>query len=297
MTLAAASWTPGRARVAVVMIALNEGHNMEAVLANLRGWADQVFLVDSYSSDDTIDIALRHGVEVVQRRFRNFGDQWNFALTQLPITAPWTMKLDPDERLTDSLKSDIERTIARDDIVGIRVLLRLWFMGQALPVTLSMLRLWRTGACTFSAVAVNEHPLVQGQVVDVPGELEHRDSPNLEHWLDKQNRYSTAEAELRYRGAALALEPRLFGSRLQRRMWLKRYFWRMPGRYLLLYLHHLLVQGAWKAGRVGRIWARLRTEVFRMQEYKFVEMGLLGAAPPAQPRRSGEPDLRVRQCD
>lgn len=295
--MSSSSWTPGRARVAVVMIALNEGHNMEAVLANLRGWAEQVFLVDSYSSDDTVDIALRHGVHVVQRRFRGFGDQWNFALRELPITAAWTMKLDPDERLTETLKAEIERGVARDDIAGIRVLLRLWFMGRALPVTLSMLRLWRSGACTFSAVAVNEHPLVQGKIVDVCGELEHRDSPDLEHWLDKQNRYSTTEAGLRYRGGALALPPRLFGSRLERRMWLKTHFWRIPGRYLLLYLHHLLVQGAWKAGRVGRIWARLRTEVFRMQEYKFFEMESNGAAPVRQSRRDGDPDPRVRQYE
>ena len=90
------------------MISLNEAHNLEAVLQNLAGWAQEVFLVDSYSADDTIDIALKHGVQVVQRRFRGFGDQWNFALRELPITAPWTMKLDPDERLTDELKASIE---------------------------------------------------------------------------------------------------------------------------------------------------------------------------------------------
>lgn len=297
MYMATADWIPGRARVAVVMIALNEGHNMDAVLANLRGWAEQVFLVDSFSCDDTVDIALRHGVEVVQRRFRNFGDQWNFALTRLPITAPWTMKLDPDERLTDALKVDIERATARDDIAGIGLVLRLWFMGRALPVTQTRLRVWRTGACTFSPVAVNEHPLVPGKILDVRGELEHRDSPSLEHWLDKQNRYSTAEAALRYQGDALALAPRLFGAPLQRRMWLKRHFWRVPGRYLLLFLHHLLILGAWKAGRVGRIWARLRAEVFRMQEYKFVEMTLLGEVPTRQSRRLGDPDPRVRQFE
>ena len=86
------------------MITLNEGHNMAAVLENLRGWAQEVFIVDSYSKDDTVDIALKHGAHVVQRQFRGFGDQWNFAMSQLPITAPWTMKLDPDERLTDALK-------------------------------------------------------------------------------------------------------------------------------------------------------------------------------------------------
>ena len=78
-------WRAGTAPVAVVMLSLNEGHNMEAVLQNLAGWAQEVFIVDSFSSDDTIDIALRHGARVVQRRFRAFGDQWNFAL-QLPIS-------------------------------------------------------------------------------------------------------------------------------------------------------------------------------------------------------------------
>src|SRR6202022_3823130 len=92
---------PGCAPIAVVMIALNEAHNMESVLQNLAGWAQEVFLVDSYSSDGTVDVALKHGVHVVQREFRGFGDQWNFALRELPITAPWTMKFDPDERLSE----------------------------------------------------------------------------------------------------------------------------------------------------------------------------------------------------
>jgi len=71
-------WDPGPVPVAVVMISLNEDHNTEAVLRNLNGWAQEVFLVDNYSRDDTVDIALRYGVHVVQRRFRGFGDQWNF---------------------------------------------------------------------------------------------------------------------------------------------------------------------------------------------------------------------------
>src|SRR5437016_75857 len=96
VVLSSSRWPPGSAPVAVVMLALNEGHNMEAVCQNFAGWAQEVFLVDSYSQDDTVDIALRYGVEVVQRRFRGFGDQWNFAMRTLPITAPWTMKLDPD---------------------------------------------------------------------------------------------------------------------------------------------------------------------------------------------------------
>ena len=81
-------WRPGTVPVAVVMITLNEGHNIEAMCRNLAGWAREVLVVDSYSQDETVDIALRHGIHVVQRRFRGFGDQWNFALRSCPLPRP-----------------------------------------------------------------------------------------------------------------------------------------------------------------------------------------------------------------
>ena len=196
-------WKPGSVAVAVVMISLNEAHNMEGVLQNLKGWAQEVFLVDSYSSDSTVDIALGHGVSVVQRLFRGFGDQWNFALRELPITAPWTMKLDPDERLTDRLKMTIAREVTRGEATAIALCRRLWFMGKPLPVKHYLVRVWKTGSCRFSDVLVNEHPIVDGPVRRISGYLDHHDSPDLHHWVDKQNKYSTAEALMHVRGDAL----------------------------------------------------------------------------------------------
>ena len=288
-------WTPGIAPVAVVMISLNEGHNMEAVLANLKGWAQEVFLVDSHSADDTVDIALRHGVHVVQRRFRGFGDQWNFALRELPITAPWTMKLDPDERLSDELKRNLADAMRRGEADGFTMQRRLWFMGRALPVRNDILRVWKTGQCRFSDVLVNEHPLVEGTIAHVAGDIEHHDSPDLEHWLHKQNKYTTAEAVSAWRGDALSVEPRLFGSPLQRRMWLKKNFYRLPCRYVALFLYYWLLQGAWRAGRAGYIWARLRADVMRIIEYKVVEMKLSGRVGGPLVMGNGSPDPRVSQ--
>lgn len=291
-------WPRGAVPVAVVMISLNEAHNMEAVLQNLKGWAQEVFLVDSYSADDTVDIALRHGVHVVQRKFRGFGDQWNFALRELPITSSWTMKLDPDERLTDELKDSIKHLIETNgDHAGIDVSRQLWFMGAMLPVRRLLLRVWRTGQCRFTDVAVNEHPLVSGHIVTALGDLEHRDSPNLDHWVAKQNAYTTAEAVIQFEGRALATKGRLFGTALERRMWLKTHFWKVPGRHHVLFLYHLLALGAWRAGRVGWIWAHCRTEVYRIWEYKVYEMRCLGRSSEIAPTRLGPPDARVRQYD
>lgn len=287
----------GTVPLAVVMLSLNESHNMNAVCANLDGWAQEIFLVDSYSKDDTVDIALKNGVHVVQRAFRNFGDQWNFAACELPITSPWTMKLDPDERITDELKLQIQNAIEQDNYDGFEVVRRLFFMERPLPIRHFLPRIWKTGRCRFSDVAVNEHPLIDGVIKRLSGEIEHYDSPDLDHWLEKQNRYTTTEAIIAYQGLPLAEEPRLFGKRLQRRMWLKKNFCRIPFRFKLLFLYNLLIVGAWRAGWVGWTWSHLRSDVMRYRELKRREMEITGKCIEKREYRAGSPDIRVQQFD
>jgi glycosyltransferase involved in cell wall biosynthesis len=263
------------APITVIMISLNEEHNMEGVLQNLKGWAQEIFLVDSFSSDKTLEIALKYGVKVVQRKFSGFGDQWNFALKELPISAPWTMKIDPDERLSNELKEAIVNQINSNSDLAISFDRRLWFMGRELPIFQEVIRIWPTGRCYFSDVEVNEHPIIDGKVKKVKGVMQHLDSPHLEHWLDKQNRYTTAEAIMAYKGAVLSDIPRFFGTKLQRRMWFKANFYRMPCRYYLFFLYCYIILGAWKAGWVGYAWARLRTDVMRLIDFKKREMELI----------------------
>lgn len=270
---------------------------MRAALENLKGWAQEVFLVDSRSRDETVSIALEYGVHVVQRRFLGFGDQWNFALRELPITAPWTMKLDPDERLSVELKANLLAAIQRNEASGLSLDRRLWFMGRALPIRQTLVRLWRTGHCRFTDIAVNEHPIVEGSVSHVAGEMEHHDSPDLDHWLEKQNRYTTAEAIIAFSKSGLADTPRLFGTGLQRQMWIKKNFYQLPFRYLLLFLYYLLVKGTWRAGWVGYAWARLRSDVMRLIEYKRREMEITGRVPAKRFYGAGQPDPRVRQYE
>ena len=288
-------WQPGSAPVAVIMISLNEAHNMEAVLENLKGWAQEVFLVDSYSKDETVDIALRHGVHVVQRRFRGFGDQWNFAVKKLPITTPWTMKLDPDERLTDELKLSIINKIVEGSATGISFDRRLWFMGTPLPIKQEILRVWKTGSCKFSEVIINEHPFVDGAVKRVEGILEHHDSPNLHHWVEKQNWHTTGEAIARYRNDPLAAQPLLFGSPFERRMWLKKNYTRFPLRHWVTFLVRLSQARPWVTGYSGFAWARLRVWVGRMIEDKIHEMRTTGHELSMPVSSLGQPHPQAHQ--
>jgi hypothetical protein len=160
-----------------------------------------------------------------------------------------------------------------------------------------LFEIWRHGHCRFTDVAVNEHPCVDGKIWQVKGELEHHDSPDLDPWLEKQNRYTTAEAVIKFKGNQLALEPRLLGNSLERRMWPKKNFYMLPGKYFFFCWNLVIAQGAWRAGWIGWVWDRLRTEVMRLIELKAFEMraNKKGFAPRFY--GAGLPDPRVQQAD
>lgn len=279
--------------IAVVMISLNEAHNMVEVLENIKDWAGEIFLVDSCSKDCTIDIALSYGVNVIQRKFTGFGNQWNFALEKLPITMPWTMKLDPDERLSAELKESIRKLIEDNSTSGISVVRKLWFMGKKLSASQVIVRIWRTGKCKFTNSTVNEYPIVDGIIARASGYLEHHDSPNIEHWVNKQNLYTTLEAKNQFLQIKRAKSSPNADIGFILRMWLKAYFWKIPLRYIFLFLYHYLFLGGWSAGKAGIIWAHLRTNVYRLWEYKYTEMKILNSDYVNIPYGQGAPDGRV----
>jgi len=278
----------------VIILTLNEEDNLPGAIESVKNWAEEIFIVDSCSTDKTVDIAFEQGVKIIQRPFTNFGDQWNFSLKRLPIKTDWTFKLDPDERLTIGLIDELHELFeGKPDGYGYIMDRRLWFMGKPLHVLAPVLRLWRTGKCKFTDVLVNEHPIVNGPIGKLKGLLEHFDSPTLHHWYKKQNSYSTMEAIMRAKGASLAVKPRLFGNALERCMFLKKHFSRIPFRFLLLYLHEVFVRGAWQDGRVGFAWAHLRTEEMRARELKVKEMKITGKIPDIPKGPHGDFDKRV----
>lgn len=288
---------PGDLSISVVMISLNEAHHLEDIVKNLSGWAKDIYLVDSYSKDNTIDKALELGINVIQRKFQGFGDQWNFAIENLPIKTDWIMKLDPDERISDELKESITKNIIqnKDRLDGMIVRRKLWFLGKPIPITQDLLRVWRTGRGSFTDVLVNEYVVLKGNCKLVPGELQHLDSPNLEHWLNKQNNYSSSEAEMMFSNQAMADTPLLFGTSFQRRMWLKKNFRHFPLRYFVFFLYHLFILGAIRAGKVGFIWSWSRVLVMKLVYYKAYEMELLNSEYTQFYQGSGKPDPRVKQ--
>jgi len=289
--------------VAVIILTFNEEANLPRALDSVRGWASEVFVVDSFSTDSTVDIALARaadGVHLVQHAFEDYSKQWNWALARLPIRSAWTLKLDADERATDAFKEEVDRVTANaaPDLEGVYFRRLFHFMGTPLYwggiSSAYVMHLWRTGRAVFEDRAVNEHALVRGKTRKIRSFIEHHDFKSLGDWIDKHNRYSSMEARCLIDGDLTGgVAPRLLGTPDQRRMWWRRAYWALPFRHLLRFLYQYIGRLGCLDGRAGLRYYYLQTAYRYWIGLKVAEYHLRGVMPEVKwPARGGpHPDV------
>lgn len=163
-------------------------------------FADEVLVVDSGSRDDTVEIARGLGARVLHHDWPGFGPQKNFAVGN--ARNDWVLCLDADERLSPELAASMRTVLDRQDAArahGYTMARRNRFLGRWLQHGEGYpdwnLRLFDRRQGRWSEDAVHEHVLVNGKVERVNGDLLHASAESLEHYLDKQNRYTTLQAE------------------------------------------------------------------------------------------------------
>lgn len=223
-----------RPGVSVVLLTLDESCNLPHALDSVCGWADQVFVLDSFSSDDTVEIARARGCHVAQHRFVDYASQRNHALDHLPIETEWVLFLDADEWLPTALRDEISRVVrASPPENGFMLCRRLLWRGRWIKrgyYPTWILRLFRHGKARCELRAVNEHLLVDGAVGHLTEDFMHEDRKPLEVWLRKHIGYARREAiELVKEQSAEQLDARLLGSQPERVRWIRQNVWsRLP---------------------------------------------------------------------
>ena len=185
--------------LSVILITRNEESNLDDCLASLEGIAQQIVVVDSNSTDRTLEIASKHGALMAYPTdWPGFGPQKNRALDL--ATCDWVLSLDADERLTPALKSEILTAIHHSAHVDCFAIPRLsWYCGRFIrhsgwnPDYVD--RLFKRGTARFSDDLVHERLIPKGTVAKLENPMLHYSFMNYEQVLDKLNRYSTASAE------------------------------------------------------------------------------------------------------
>ena len=283
--------------ITVITNTINAEGHLEEYFDSVLPYVEDVFIVDSRSTDKTVDICLGKGVKIVQRPFLRPSDQCAWELSKLPIKTPWVLILAQDERLSKSLVEELSTIFdagISEEVDCFTFQWRLWFMGKPLHAKSTVYRLFRTGHCHVSDVACDEHFYSDGVVRHLKGIIEHKDTLNLHEWYEKQNLWTTLGAVGRIKDNCEAEKSSLFGTWLQRKMFLKRLVNRLPvfGK-LIKFLHYYVGFGAWRDGYEGWQWARLRMwvqSVVDLKEREFRKHGIPKVLPKA---RHGDFDPRI----
>lgn len=264
-------------RLAAVIITRNESLDIAECVASCS-FADKVLVLDSHSTDDTAARAQNAGAEVRFRKFTNYADQRNVAMS-LVADYDWVLMMDADERVPSDMAQEIEGIVANtsDDVVLYRIRRKDFFFGKWLrratgyPTWAG--RLMRPTHVQF-ARDINEELIAHGKTGFLQTHFQHFPfSKGIAAWVERHNTYSTMES-LRLseeRASPIGLKWSHVRDPARRRRLMKQLFYRLPCRPWIMFLALYVLRGGFLDGWAGLQYCRLRAMYEYMIELKMVE--------------------------
>ncbi len=250
--------------ISILILTKNEQQDLPGCLASVT-WSDDVHVLDSQSTDNTVQIAEEAGAKVSSRPFDGYASQRNFGL-QLPFKHSWLLILDADERIPEGIAYEMQEFVnsAPTNIAAARMRRRDIWWGRWLKhaqISPYYVRLVRVG-CIHYEREINEVLVVDGDIQDLTEPFDHYPfSKGLDHWVSKHNVYSHMEAELIASGKVIdpSWKVALFDKDFnERRVHQKAIFYRLPARPLIKFFYMFIVRRAFLDGIAGLRYAILQ---------------------------------------
>ena len=287
---------PSLIPVSVIIPVRNEAKNLNRCLASLNEFA-QVYVVDSQSDDETVEIARSRNAEVVQFFYKGgWPKKRQWALDNLPLVHEWVLLIDADEALTLELAQEIRSAIKSSDRDGYYVRLQMVFLNRQLRFSGAgfwKMSLFRRQKGAFECrlrdqdqsmadMEVHEHVQVQGRTGRLKNPLIHHNVDSLSRYFQKHNEYSNWEARVWLKDEQTGLPPRLFGEQAQRRRWLKRHFLGLPGSPLIFFLYKYVLCLGFLDGIPGLLYCSYQGIQFFSIKAKIYELRVEGHGSDAE---------------
>lgn len=277
------------ADVSVIILTHNEEKHITRCLQSLLPFTDKLFIVDSFSTDRTVEIARSMGAVVVQNAWVNYATQFNYGIEHTPFQTTWLMRMDADEYVMPELADEINRRLTglSTETGGVYVKRRVFFLnrwmrhGGFYPIWL--LRLWRRGDGFCEQVWHDEHiKLSKGEPIQFEHDIVDHNLNNLTWWTQKHNHYTILEMInlLNYRyqfDQAEKVQPKLLGTQDQRIRYLKEKYASLPlfTRPILYFIYRYFVRLGFLDGRAGFVWCSLQALWYRfLVDAKLMEVSL-----------------------
>jgi glycosyltransferase involved in cell wall biosynthesis len=188
--------------VTVILLTKNEEIHIRRCIESLLLFTSSIFVVDSYSSDETVKIAVDLGATVVQREWKNYADQFQWALDNYEEhlgASDWLMRMDADEYIEEDLAREIVEKLAGSSADGYTIRRKVFFSGQWIKhggfYPQILLRIWRAGAGRIEQRWMDEHIVMKPSAVvaQLSGNVVDENLKGITFWIDKHNSYATRE--------------------------------------------------------------------------------------------------------
>ncbi len=254
--------------ISVVILTYNEELHIERCIKSLLPVVKEIFIIDSFSTDKTVEIAERLGAKVYQNPWINYALQFQWGLDNCPIETEWVMRMDSDEYILPELQNEISNKMQniQEDTSGIYIKRRVYFKdkwikhGSYYPTWL--LRIWRYKDGHIEQRWMDEHiKLTKGETIQFENDLVDDNLNDLTWWTTKHNNYATREAVdilniihefINYD----EVNSNFFGTQEERKRFLKKKYANLPlfTRPFIYFLWRYFIKLGFLDGKQGLIW-------------------------------------------
>jgi glycosyltransferase involved in cell wall biosynthesis len=266
-------------KIAALILTFNEEINISECLNSLN-FVDEMYVIDSFSSDNTVSIAEKEGAIVYERDFDTYSAQRNFGFDKIPSHIDWILMFDADERIPTDLKNEIlekiknvDQSISSFNLRRKDIIFGKWLKRSTGYPTWAP-RVFKNGSVKVER-EINEQYLVNGKTLNLKGHFLHYPfSKGIHWWLNKHNVYSAMEAE------KLIIEVKtkfnffkLFSkNKMEIRKAQKNLFYRLPYRPQIMFFSLYILRLGFLDGKAGYTYCKLRKTYEWMIELKMNEI-------------------------
>lgn len=256
-----------------IILTFNEELNIKECIESVKEISNRIIVVDSFSTDTTVEIAESLGAEVYQNKFINQSSQINFALNNLQLDTEWIMRLDADERLSSAASEEIFDFFQNDDkrINGIVVPFEVKFLGKNLRhggiFPFRKMIIIRNGFAKMELRQMDEHfYLLSGKTTELKNLSFHHDYKDLSTWIEKHNKYSSREVLDYFNSESTVNNNVNLSTRAKIKRFIKfNIYYKLPlgSRAYLYYLYRYYIKLGFLDGTEGKIFAFMQAYWYR----------------------------------
>jgi glycosyltransferase involved in cell wall biosynthesis len=221
--------------ITVIILTYNEEKNIEECLKSIHGFFEEIFIVDSFSTDKTIEIAKKYTDKIYQHEFENYSSQRNWALNNLPIRTEWVLNLDADHRVTKELIDELKEIFSKGlekNFNGFLISRKTIFMGKWIkygghyPVYHAILFRKNSGRC--EKRLYDQHFVVNGKLRKLKGDVIDIVADSIDKFISKHIKWAYLEAKEQMIKREKDIKPSLFGNPIQKRRFFREIYNKFP---------------------------------------------------------------------